>query len=148
LQLLLVLASVVILVSESRGTHAHILLSQIRDSPNPEGQVPVFVSSQGTGWPSYTPRHWVPILSPPTTRRATVEVFDPASTRETLLIKSQVTLQSVSQSWCRSPSGAHDQIFIIVWHLPSCFCVGELEAPILRNSSELSGVTNLWTWAI
>jgi hypothetical protein len=33
----------------------------------------------GTGWPSYTPPpppgHWVPFLSPLTTRRATVEVF-------------------------------------------------------------------------
>jgi hypothetical protein len=28
----------------SRGTHDHILLSQIRDSPNLEGQVPVFIS--------------------------------------------------------------------------------------------------------
>jgi hypothetical protein len=27
----------------------------------------------GTGSPSYTPRHWVPFSSPPTTRRATVE---------------------------------------------------------------------------
>jgi hypothetical protein len=34
-----------------------------------------------TGWPSYTPRLWVPFSSPATTRRATVEVFDPASTR-------------------------------------------------------------------
>jgi hypothetical protein len=39
LQLLLVLASAVILRSESRGTHDHI-----RDSPNMEGQVPVFIS--------------------------------------------------------------------------------------------------------
>jgi hypothetical protein len=44
LQLLLVFASIVILLSESRGTHDHILLSQIRDSPNLEGQVPVFIS--------------------------------------------------------------------------------------------------------
>jgi hypothetical protein len=44
LQLLLVLASAVILRSESRGTHDRILLSQIRDSPNLEGQVPVFIS--------------------------------------------------------------------------------------------------------
>jgi hypothetical protein len=43
LQLLLVLASAVILRSESSGTHDHILLSQIRDSPNLEGQVPVFI---------------------------------------------------------------------------------------------------------
>jgi hypothetical protein len=47
LQLLLTLASAVILGSESRGTHDHILLSQIRDSPNLEGQDPVF-----TGWPT------------------------------------------------------------------------------------------------
>jgi hypothetical protein len=37
LQLLLALASAVIL-----GSHDHILLSQFRDSPNLEGQVPVF----------------------------------------------------------------------------------------------------------
>jgi hypothetical protein len=78
LQLLLVLASAVILRSESRGTHDHILLSQIRDSPNPEGQVPVFISPK-TGCPSYTPRHRVPFPSPFTTRRATVEIFDAAS---------------------------------------------------------------------
>jgi hypothetical protein len=44
LQLLLVLARTVIFRSESRGTHDHILLSKIRDSPNVEGQVPVFIS--------------------------------------------------------------------------------------------------------
>jgi hypothetical protein len=44
LQLLLVLASAVILGSGSRGTRDRILLSQIRDSPNLEVQVPVFIS--------------------------------------------------------------------------------------------------------
>jgi hypothetical protein len=33
-----------------------------------------------TGWPSYTPRHSVPFSSLPTTCRATMEVFKPAST--------------------------------------------------------------------
>jgi hypothetical protein len=28
--------------------------------------------------------------------------------------------QSVNNSWCRAPSGAHDQIFIAVWQLQSC----------------------------
>jgi hypothetical protein len=28
----------------------------------------------------------------------------------------------VSKSWCRAPSGAHDQILITVWQLRSCFC--------------------------
>jgi hypothetical protein len=52
LQLLLALASLVILGSKSLRTRDHILLSQIRD----------FISS------------------PPTTRRVTVAVFEPAST--------------------------------------------------------------------
>jgi hypothetical protein len=53
LQLLLVLASAVILRSESRGTHGHIL------APNLEGQVPVFISHRKR-WPSHTSRHCVP----------------------------------------------------------------------------------------
>jgi hypothetical protein len=43
LQLLLVLARAVILVSQSRRIHDHILQSHIRDSPNPEEQVPAFI---------------------------------------------------------------------------------------------------------
>jgi hypothetical protein len=43
LQLLLVLASAVILRSKSCRTH-HVLLSQILDSPNLEGQVPVLIA--------------------------------------------------------------------------------------------------------
>jgi hypothetical protein len=50
LQLLLALASAVILRSESCGTHDHILLSQIRDCAKLEGQVPVFITL-GTGFP-------------------------------------------------------------------------------------------------
>jgi hypothetical protein len=44
LQLLLVLASAVILGFKFRGTRDPILLSQIRDCTNLEGQVPVFIS--------------------------------------------------------------------------------------------------------
>jgi hypothetical protein len=36
--------------------------------------------------------------------------------------KSHCDWRSVSKSWCRAPSGAHDQIFIAVWQLRSCFC--------------------------
>jgi hypothetical protein len=78
LKLLLVFSSAVILGSESFGTHDHILLSQIRDSPILEGQVPVFISPRSR-WPSYTHGHWFLCSSPPTTRRAGVEVFEPAS---------------------------------------------------------------------
>jgi hypothetical protein len=44
LQLLLALASAVILGSDSHGTHDHFILSHIRDSHDLAGQVPVFVS--------------------------------------------------------------------------------------------------------
>jgi hypothetical protein len=29
--------------------------------------------------------------------------------------------QSISKSWCRASTGAHDQIFITLWQLRSCF---------------------------
>jgi hypothetical protein len=75
LQLLLVLASAVILGSESRGTHDQILLPQILDSPSLEDQA-LYLYPPGTGWPL----HRVTFSSPHTTRMATVEVFEPAST--------------------------------------------------------------------
>jgi hypothetical protein len=50
-----------------------------------------YLYTLGTGWPSYTPRHWVPFSSPPATRRATVEVFEPASTRESATIVLKLT---------------------------------------------------------
>jgi hypothetical protein len=52
LQLLMTLASGVIFGSESHGTH-DILLSQIRVSPNLEGQVPVFISPRNRVAQSY-----------------------------------------------------------------------------------------------
>jgi hypothetical protein len=44
IQLLQAFAIAVTFGPESLGTHGHILLSQIRDSPNLEGQVPIFIS--------------------------------------------------------------------------------------------------------
>jgi hypothetical protein len=54
LQLLLVLASLVILSSESRGAPDHILLSQIRESPNLKGQILVFISHRNRVAQLYT----------------------------------------------------------------------------------------------
>jgi hypothetical protein len=54
LELLLGLTSAVILKSESSGTHDHILPSQIRDSPNLVGQVPVFISPRNRVAKLYT----------------------------------------------------------------------------------------------
>jgi hypothetical protein len=58
----------------------------------------------GTGWNSYTIRHWVPFPSPPTTRRATVEVFDPVSyvTTDDHSVSRPVG-QSASLSWYKAP---------------------------------------------
>jgi hypothetical protein len=55
LQLLLVLASAITLMSESRGTHYYSLLPHIRDSPNPRIHIPQQqggpVIPPGTGFP-------------------------------------------------------------------------------------------------
>jgi hypothetical protein len=50
-----------------------------------------------TGWPGYTLRHWVPFSSPPMALRATVEVFEPASTHTdySLLVSSRFSLYSL-----------------------------------------------------
>jgi hypothetical protein len=51
-----------------------------------------YLYSSGTGWPGYITGCWVPFSLPPTTRRATVEVLEPASTRGA----SSPSLSSVS----------------------------------------------------
>jgi hypothetical protein len=53
--------------------------------PQPGGLGPLYLYPSGTGWPNYTPRHWVFFSSRPATRRATVEVLEPASMRVLLL---------------------------------------------------------------
>jgi hypothetical protein len=54
LQLLAALTSAVILGTESCRIRDYILLSQIRDFPNMEGQVPVFISPRNTVAQLYT----------------------------------------------------------------------------------------------
>jgi hypothetical protein len=53
-----------------------------------------FLYSSGAGWPGYTARYWVPFSSPPTTRRATVDVFNPTSTRDTDWLNSKSKAES------------------------------------------------------
>jgi hypothetical protein len=76
LLLLLVLASAV-----PRDSRPYFIVQFLVNPPTLRARSP-YLYPPGTGWPSYTPRHWVPFPSPLTTRRATVEVFYPASTRE------------------------------------------------------------------
>jgi hypothetical protein len=64
-----------------RDSWPHFTVSDSR-LPKPGGPSPRIYIPPRTGWPGYTPRYWVPFSSPPTTRKATVEVFDPASTQD------------------------------------------------------------------
>jgi hypothetical protein len=104
LQLLLVLASAVIHGFESRGTRDLILLSQIRDSPKLEGQVPVFISLMNR----------VAQLYP----QALDSLFAEYSSSQSHIATDG---QLISKSRCGAPFGAHDQIFITLWQLRSCF---------------------------
>jgi hypothetical protein len=60
-----------------------------------------------------TPLYPVVLLCTPSTLK-----FSKSKSR----LKSQCDWRSVSKSWCRAPSGAHDQIFVTLWQLRSCFC--------------------------
>jgi hypothetical protein len=100
---------------------------QTFSGPTPMGLVTIFTVSDSR----------LPFSSPPTTRRVTVEVFDPASTRELNLLSRQsqshvttdtlsvclILRPTVSRSVClgiKPPSGAYDQIFITVRQLLVC----------------------------
>jgi hypothetical protein len=63
--------------------------------------------------------------------------------------------QSVSKSWYRAPSGAHDQIFIYVWQLRSCSCgvpsltrdwICLLSVLLVLASTVFLGSESLGTW--
>jgi hypothetical protein len=70
-----------------------------------------------TGRPGYTPRHWVCFSSPPTTRRATAEVFEPpphGGGRLRCHSQSYFTtggLPPISSSWRQAPWGSLTEIF-------------------------------------
>jgi hypothetical protein len=111
LQLLLVFASAVILGTESCGTHDHILLSQIRESPNLEDQVPVFIS----------PRNRVTQLYPQVLGSLFVASYDLHGYGVTELSLSYITTDGQSASLViKHPSGAYDQIFITVRQFRVC----------------------------
>jgi hypothetical protein len=79
-QLLLALASAVILGSKSRGPMSIFYCLRFETRPIWRARSP-HLYPPGSGWPSYTPRHWVPFLLP-IILRTTVEILEPASTRE------------------------------------------------------------------
>jgi hypothetical protein len=65
--------------SKSHGTTFYYLRFE---TPPTWRARPPYLYPPGTGCPSYTIRYWLPFSLPSTTLRATVEVFNPASTRE------------------------------------------------------------------
>jgi hypothetical protein len=64
-----------------------------------------------TRWPSYTPRHWVPFSSPPTSRRATVEVLEPASTWAWLDWTTSPRYTNIAPAWTAQKSLFHYCVF-------------------------------------
>jgi hypothetical protein len=67
--LLLVLASAVL-----RDSRPYFIAPILKAPPTWRTRSP-YLCPPETGWPRYTPGHWVPFPSPLTTRRATVEVL-------------------------------------------------------------------------
>jgi hypothetical protein len=120
LQLLLAIASEVTLGPNPAGFMTIFYCLRLDTPPTWTVRTP-YLCPPGTGWPSYTPRHRVPFSSPPTTRRATVEVFKPISTWGWTLIKVKVEVKVTSTLWlavyCQSvrlgakPLEVHDQRF-------------------------------------
>jgi hypothetical protein len=116
--LLLVLVSAVILRSETRGTHDHIYCLRFETSPTWRTR-PSCLYPAGTWWPSYTPRHWVPFSSPPMTHRATVEVFDPAFTREC----NPSCFRSSLYSLGTAPTENTGSFLVACWFTPAEICL-------------------------
>jgi hypothetical protein len=93
-----------------RDSWPYFTVSDLR-FPSLEDQVPLFISPRNRNR-NRNPRHWVPFSSPPTTLRVTVEVFDPASTRDdelqylesTYLYQIWMWYWSNRKSDCQAPS--------------------------------------------
>jgi hypothetical protein len=84
LLLLLVLSSAV-----PRDSRPYFIVPILETPPTWRSRSP-YLYPPGTRWPRYSPRHWVPFLSPLTTCRTTVEVFYPSSTREWALYSFKI----------------------------------------------------------
>jgi hypothetical protein len=129
LQLLLALASAVILRSKSCRTHGHILLFQIWDSSNLEGKVPVFIYPrnrvaqlypQALGSPSHhllwlTGLQWR-FWNPPSHGESQSHVITDDQLASLSWSQSQSyfmtgSLPPISSSWHQAPWGSQPEMF-------------------------------------
>jgi hypothetical protein len=98
-------------VGVPRDSWPHFTVS---DSRLPQTGGPVFISPRNRVVHLY-PQAWVPFSSPPTTRRATVKVLEPASTRgRQSQSQSYFTtggLPSISSSWREAPWDSRPEFF-------------------------------------
>jgi hypothetical protein len=71
----------------------------------------------GTGWHSYTPRHWVPFLLPLTTRGGIINLLHGQSQSQSQS-QSYITTDSRSASpfWCQAPIWDPRSIFLSPWN--------------------------------
>jgi hypothetical protein len=91
-----------------------ICLSHILDSPHLEGQVRVFISLRKRVAQLH-PRHWVPCSSSPTTPSATVEAFEPASTRAPRLTENSSSFSLCSLGTDRIENTASNNSYALTW---------------------------------
>jgi hypothetical protein len=80
-----VIYSAITNLSESCWTHKHILLSHLMS---------LYLYPPGTGWPSFTPRHWIPFKSLVTTQGSCL--------LPEVEVEFMTYSQSASPSWCRA----------------------------------------------
>jgi hypothetical protein len=100
----------------------------------------------GTGWSSYTPRYWVPFSSPPTTRRAMGEIFDPASTWD-LRLDSQLN-STPSVEWYDLGADPTANIVPLLWvawyHMFHCNGNCTTGAGLCGNTASRSSPVVAW----
>jgi hypothetical protein len=90
-----------------------IFCCQIRQSPTWRARSPCLYPPGRVG-STYIPRHWVSFSLPPTTRRATVEIFEPTKVK----VKIEVcSLLPISSSWRQAPPDPRPEFLFSNWTL-------------------------------
>jgi hypothetical protein len=115
LQMLLALASAVIRGSESRRIMTIFCRLRSEALPTWRARSP-YLYLPGTGWPNYISMHCVTFPSPPTTHRATVEVFERASTRGSGRLRLVVSIYNLGMDNIENAASKNASI------IASCIC--------------------------